>query len=255
LDGGNVSLVLEARRADGEEAVLKLNFPEWETEHEADALALWAGRAAVLLLEHDRERRALLLERCRPGTRLWDVADEEEANEHAAAVARALWRAVPDGHPFRSLADEAAGWAEEIPRRWQALGKPFEPSLADAAAGLALELARSQGQQVLCNQDFHGGNVLTARREPWLAIDPKPLVGDREFGLVSLVRDRRESLLADPHPLRRMRRRLDQLSELLDLDRERLRGWSLVHALAWGMNDTGVHEALVACARLLLAAD
>ena len=251
FEGGKVSYVVAATRADGSDAVLKVNFPEWETQHEARALADWRGRGAVRLLEHDSERRALLVERCRPGTRLWEVDDEDEANRAAAGVARRLWVPVPDPHPYRELAVEGERWAEEIPQRWESLGRPFERELIDEAAAIARELAATQRGVVLCHQDFHGGNVLAAAREPWLAIDPKPLVGEREFGLVSLVRDRRESLVADPRRLARMRRRLDLLAGELELDRERLRGWSLVHALAWGMDDTGFHEPMVECARLL----
>ena len=92
------------------------------------------------------------------------------------------------------------------------------------------ELAHSQGEQVVLHQDLHGGNVLRAERSPWLAIDPKPLVGEREFDLASLIRDTRERI-----DERLVRRRLDLLSELLGLDRERMRCWALVHALAWGV--------------------
>ena len=117
-----------------------------------------------------------------------------------------------------------------------------------------LELAPSQRGLVVCHQDLHGGNVLAATREPWLAIDPKPLVGEREFDTASLLRDRRGELLADPHPERRLRARLDQLSSELDLDRERIRGWGIVHALAWGLDDDGYEAAHLECARLLTEA-
>jgi hypothetical protein len=43
------------------------------------------------------------------------------------------------------------------------------------------------------------------------------------------------------------------LSEALELDRERMRGWGIVHALAWGLGKS-VLEELVACARWLAAA-
>ncbi|MGH3092342.1 MAG: aminoglycoside phosphotransferase family protein [Gaiellaceae bacterium] len=64
------SLALPARLADGGDAVLKICLPHRESEHEADALARWNGEGAVRLLAHDRERWALLVERCRPGTPL-----------------------------------------------------------------------------------------------------------------------------------------------------------------------------------------
>jgi streptomycin 6-kinase len=245
---------VRAVRADGTPAVLKLNFPEPEAEHEAEALAHWGGRGAVRLLERDDERRALLVERCEPGTQLWAVPDEDAANVAAAAVLRRIWRPPPDPCPFRRLADEAARWAETIAVRWERLGRPFERPVVDAAVAACRELGPDQEDPVVCHQDFHGGNVLRAGREPWLAIDPKPVVGEAAFDTASLLRDRRESIVRDPRRRARMRRRLDLLSDELGLDRERMRGWGVAHALAWGVAEDGVHPAHVECARLLLNA-
>jgi streptomycin 6-kinase len=252
--GSHVSLVAPATRSYGRHAVLKVNFPDPESEHEPDALSHWDGRGAVRLLSFDRQRSALLVERCEPGTALWEVADEEEANRIAAGVLLRLWRPAPLDHPFRLLAEEASGWADGLPGVWEQLGRPFERRLVDEAVALARELGSSQGEPVVLHQDYHGGNVLRAEREPWLAIDPKPLVGEREFDAASLLRDRRDELVADASPRQRVRRRLDQLSAELSLDRERMRGWAIVHALAWGVSGIGkVEEDMVACARWLSA--
>lgn len=126
FEPGHISLVVPAERADGTRAVLKLNFPETESEHEADALAHWDGEGAVRLLEHDPERRALLVERCEPGTQLWAVDDDEEATRIAAAVFRRLWRPAPAGRAFRSLARQAERWEHELPADWAALGRPLD---------------------------------------------------------------------------------------------------------------------------------
>jgi streptomycin 6-kinase len=252
--GSHVSLVAPATLSDGRLAVLKINFPDPESEQEPDALAHWDGRGVVRLLSFDRERSALLVERCEPGTALWEVADEDEANRIAAGVLRRLWRPPATEHPFRLLVEEAESWAQGLPAVWEQLGRPFEGRLVDEAVAFARELGSSQGEPVVLHQDYHGGNVLRAEREPWLAIDPKPLVGEREFDAASLLRDRRDELVADPSPQRRVRRRLDQLAGDLALDRERMRGWAIVHALAWGMSGIGkVEEDMVACARWLAA--
>jgi streptomycin 6-kinase len=252
--GSHVSLVAPATLSDGRLAVLKINFPDPESEQEPDGLAHWDGRGAVRLLSFDRERSALLVERCEPGTALWEVADEDEANRIAAGVLRRLWRPPATEHPFRLLVEEAESWAQGLPAVWEQLGRPFEGRLVDEAVAFARELGSSQGEPVVLHQDYHGGNVLRAEREPWLAIDPKPLVGEREFDAASLLRDRRDELVADHSPQRRVRRRLDQLAGDLALDRERMRGWAIVHALAWGVSGIGkVEEDMVACARWLAA--
>jgi len=253
-NGGKVGLALREERADGSPAVLKVNFPRLDTAHEAEALALWQGVGAVRLLERDEERHALLIERCEPGYQLSDVADEDEANTAAARVLARIWRSVPETHPFPLLEHEAARRAEELPRSWRALGRPCERELLDAAVAAYRELGSAPADTVVCHQDFHGGNVLRSTRDAWLAIDPKPLVGEPAFDTAWLLRDRRASLITEPHPRRRMRRRLDLLSSELGLDRERMRAWAVARAVAWGIDAGGVHRGHIECARLLLTA-
>jgi streptomycin 6-kinase len=253
FEPATISLVVPATLPDGSAAVLKLGFPEPESAGEPDALAAWDGRGAVRLLARDEARSALLVERCVPGTQLWGEADEERATETAAEVLRRIWRTPVADHPFRRLTDVAAGWEESIPTAWDRLGHPFERSLLDLALNALRDLRSSQPETVILHQDFHGGNVLAAEREPWLAIDPKPLVGERAFDAASLLRDRRAELARDPQPVRTIARRLDLLSEALELDRERMRGWAIVHALAWGLGES-VYEDLVACARWISVA-
>ena len=210
------------------ETVLKLNAPSHvEAEHEADALELWGGRGAVQLLARDDERRALLLERCRPGTQL-DSADSASVDVVLELVER-----LPDDpgvtHPFRLLRDEAARWAEEVPARWDEVGRPFERSLLDDALDVLATVDRRA--RSLVNQDLHGANILRATRAPWLVIDPKPLVGEPELDGVGPLRN--AAWNGGPAEVRRW---LDSLAGL-GLDRERLRGWGVAHALAWDAVD------------------
>ena len=199
------------------DSVLKVNFPDEESEHEADALARWNGDSAGRLLNRDDRLCALLIERLRPGRQLWELPDEA-ATAVAADVLEQLW--VPAGEPFRRLDDEAARWAEELPH------DKVDPRLAAEVAAFLREAGPNQRESVLLHQDLHGGNVLLSERG-WLAIDPKPLVGEREFDVASLIRDRR------PVTKAAMEWRLDYLVDRLSLDRERTRGWAIAHAVAW----------------------
>jgi streptomycin 6-kinase len=251
FEQAHVSLVTRVRLPDGTPAVLKINFPDAESEHEPGALEHWNGKGAVRLLAYDGVRRALLVEHCQPGTTLWALQDEKEANAIAAEVLGRLWRPPSAEHAFRPLSSDAERWVEELPHRWEKLGGPFERELLDQAVSFLRDAGPNQGELVVVHQDFHGGNVLRATREPWLAIDPKPLVGEREFDTASLLRDRRQELGRDPQPARTVSRRLDQLASELELDRGRMRGWGIAHALAWGMNESVVLEDMIACARWL----
>jgi streptomycin 6-kinase len=120
--------------------------------------------------------------------------------------------------------------------------------LVDAAAEFIAELADDQGEQVLLHQDLHGENVLAAEREPWLVIDPKPLVGEREFSLAPIIRSAELG-----HSQADVFHRLDRLSAELDLDRRRACRWAIAQTVAWSFDgsDARGHFEM---ARWLLAA-
>ncbi len=238
-----VSWVSRAWLPTGEPTILKIQFPHEESRHEGEALLRWGGDGAVRLVDHDPEHHALLIEPCVPGHHLSTI-DPGAAIEVMTGLLPRLW--IPAGPPFRSLADEAAGWVADLPRLWDGAGRPFEESLLDEATTSLTGLATSQGDQVLIHQDLHGDNVLAASREPWLVIDPKPLAGEREFSLAPIIRSHefghgREAVLG----------RLDALAMTLDLDRERARLWTLGQTLAWAFDDGSVEPRHLETARWL----
>ncbi len=75
----------------------------------------------------------------------------------------------------------------------------------------------------LLHWDLHQENVLAADRAPWLAIDPKPLVGDLGFEFWPALDNRFDR--DDVH------RRFEGMTDVLGLDRERARAWTLGRVL------------------------
>jgi streptomycin 6-kinase len=225
---GAAGYTVRADLPDGTPAVLKLIYPHREAEHEAEALRAWDGDGAIRLLAHDESRSAMLLERCEPGTLLAKV-DSDLALDVLIGLLPRLWKPVRE--PFRPLADEAMWWIDYLPAEWERAGKPFERYLLDAAVARLGALANSQGEQVLLHQDLHGDNVLAAQREEWLVIDPKPLVGEREFAVAPIVRDPELG-----HSRRDVLSRLDRLTSELGLDRDRARGWTIGQTIAWSLD-------------------
>lgn len=225
--GGAVAFVAPAVTAAGERVVLKVSILTDETRNEADALELWNGDGSVRLLEADRELGALLLERAEPGSSLEEHPDRAEAVRIACGLLRRLRRQPPAGHPFEPVTDLARRWSEELPRRYLALGGPFDETLVGEASDSLRELAGWSGDELVVNRDFHLGNFLAARREPWLAIDPKPLVGEAAFDSGYLL-----TTLLGEHPDRAETARLiSVLARDLELDPDRIRAWAFARAV------------------------
>jgi streptomycin 6-kinase len=222
---GAAGYTVRAELPDGTPAVLKVIYPHREAEHEAEALRVWDGDGAVHLLAYDEERWAMLIERCEPGTLLAKIEPDAALGVLIGLLPR-LWKSVTE--PFYSLAEEAAWWVDYLPTEWERAGRPFERPRLDEGIDLLQVLSSSQGEQVLLHQDLHGDNVLAAQREPWLVIDPKPLVGEREFSVAPIVRD-----FELGHSRGEVLRRLDRLTTELGLDRERALGWTVGQTVAW----------------------
>jgi streptomycin 6-kinase len=235
--GGSGALVLEATREDGTPAVLKVPFLDDENRAEADALEHYAGAGAVRLYERDEPSGALLLERLLPGTGLDSYPDADQAIGIACSLLQRLWMPPPAHHRFGLVRDLALHWAETFAADNARHGRPFPQQMVEDAAALARDLARA-GHDVVVNRDAHLANILAAQREPWLLIDPKPLVGERAFDGGYLVLD----ILGEAPTRPGVDRVLRRLAEELAVDRERLRGWAFLRAIDNGLWAVDVRE-------------
>ncbi|MER8188003.1 aminoglycoside phosphotransferase family protein [Kitasatospora sp. NPDC094015] len=242
--GGRISLVGYVHRADDlAPAVLKLGVVNRETDQEHAALAHWAGRGAVLLLAAEPEHGVLVLERLHGDIPLRSLA-EAKAMLEAVGLLQRLWVPPGEGHPFTSVGERVAGLSELIRERRglpeAAAARPLIDEALETAAGLLAD----EPERLLLHGDFHHGNVLAADRSPWLAIDPRPLVGERAYDLARLARDRLDTLAGSPGQRGALRRRLQQLAGAVEVDQDRLRGWTLfrtVEAGLWHLS-TGARE-------------
>ena len=203
----------------GDRAVLKLTPPEDdEADHEGDALAFWDGRGAVRLLKRDKRRRALLIERCIPGHDA-STLDDHEAIRIAIDTGRELWRPMAE-RPFLRAGDVMAGWLGDLAEDTD------HPYVAVAQARFDAIAPR---HDVLVHGDFHHHNLLRHAGR-WLAIDPKPLIAEPEFDVVTL--------LWNPVHLAVTRevteRRIAQLAAA-GLDERRIRDWAVIRGTQLGL--------------------
>lgn len=231
MPGGRSSLVVLVRRADGTPAVLKLAPPRFRPESERAALAHWGGLGAVQLLEPFVTEGVLLLERLHPEMSVRSLP-EAKALLEAAGTLRRLWVEPPAEYAFETVAERTGRQAEAM--RATASGDAGVSALVDAALAAREELLAAPPERRLLHGTFRQSKVLAGERMPWLAVGPDPVVGECAFDLARLVRDRVEDLIASPSGAAITRRRVKRLAESLDVDQERLRGWTLFRAVESG---------------------
>ncbi|MFF2081873.1 aminoglycoside phosphotransferase family protein [Kitasatospora sp. NPDC058162] len=228
--GGSLSLIAYVHRDDLSPAVLKTGLVTPETAHEHTALTHWAGRGAVLLLDADPAEGVLLLERLHGEIPLRSLA-ESKAMLEATSLLHRLWVEPPPETELPTLADRVADTTARLEEHRAHPAAAAARPLVDEALATAGTLTDSSAETFLLHGDFHHGNVLAADRAPWLAIDPRPLTGERAYDLARLALDRADTLIGSPGAPAAVRRRLQQLADALDVDRERLRGWTLFRAV------------------------
>ncbi|MFK0096608.1 aminoglycoside phosphotransferase family protein [Streptomyces sp. NPDC091040] len=235
---GVCALVLPVvREADGRRAVLKLQSVDAETAGEPVALRLWgaAGAGAVRLLAHDPETGSMLLERLDGHRALAGEQDADRAVRVIAgllaeltavrpgAVAGATGAGAGAGAGLRGLGEAAARMLAAAPDVVAGLVDEEERALVRDCAAAVREVAGEPGDRLL-HWDLHFGNVL-AREDGtgWVAIDPKPLVGDPGFELLPALVNRFEAGAVG--------KRFDAMTGVLGLDRGRAAAWTLGRVL------------------------
>ncbi len=235
---GYCSLVQPVLTSDGVPAVLKIGFPDRESEHEHLALGRWNGRGAVRLLGADPHRRALLLERLRTDD-LCAVSDLEACEIVAGLYRRIHIPAMPQLRSLKSYIDRSTANLAALPRN-----APIPRRLVEEALSLSSDLLtdRDVNSRVL-HSDLHYQNVLAADREPWLVIDPKPMNGDPHYEIAPMLWNRWDELAEDVRA--GVLRRFQTLIDVADLDEGRARAWVVVRMVQnamWSLHGEPQHD-------------
>ena len=234
--------VAPATFSGGDQAVIKIGFPEDEEfKTEIDALRVYAGDGMVKLYQADEDKSVILIERLQPGVPVTELEDDELATRILASTLMKLRKPVPPDHRFQSM----AGWARGITRlrqRYNGTSGPFPAHLVERAEKLFDELICSITEPVLAHGDLHHGNVLSAAREQWLAIDPKGVISEPAFDCAAILRNPESMLIRVDSLAEVLRTRIIILSEVLRINPDRIRKWGVAQTVLssiWVMEDEG----------------
>jgi len=211
----------------GEQCVFKCGLPNKELATEIAALQHYNSQGAIQLLDANAKQGWLLLERCQPGQRLASIENDEKATRIAINVMQRLWKPIVTIAKFSTIDD----WLTKLKP-----AKPIPNRLIDAAQQMSKDLLASQSEMVLLHGDLHHDNILSSQREPWLAIDPKGVIGEREYEIGALIRNPQTTILTKSL----LNRRFDIISESTGFDRQRLLHWSIIQAVLaanWSIED------------------
>ncbi|MFS0557757.1 aminoglycoside phosphotransferase family protein [Brevibacillus sp. 179-C9.3 HS] len=237
---------------DGRNAVLKLGVPGVEWQRELAAIRNFAGQGMVQLLDADEKKGVMLLERIQPGETLDKLSSEDERIQCLAGVIKRMHTPISKtgmlAFTFPTIADWAVG-LEEVRPHFQGGTGPIPEQMLEQAERWYKKLLSTQKEQCLLHGDLHHENILRAERESWLAIDPKGSIGETEYEVIPFLLNH----LPESGVEEVMKQRVNGLTKVLDLQKERVLAWAYCHSVLsawWLIEDFGADDGRLEMAKV-----
>lgn len=214
-------------------AVLKIALPLNSPEifNEAKFLQMADGSGAVRLLEIDQNHRAILLERLTPGANLKEVCrdDDTQAVEIMIQILNRLLKETPENCDFQQLEE----WFNNFFSRAEKTIFPRE--FTSKAREFFEQLNSASTQKFLIHGDLHHENILSAQREPFLAIDPKGIVGTIGYEISIFLNNHALWLASDANCLEKLNKSVHSFSKAFEIEPENLCRWAFTQMVlsAW----------------------
>ncbi|CAN5561205.1 hypothetical protein BH24ACT21_BH24ACT21_17070 [soil metagenome] len=245
LDGGSASYVAAAKTSSGEDAIVKLEMPPYESfAGEVRTLAAADGRGYARLLDHDEDRHAMLQERLGPSLEESGLPVSTQI-EILCATLRRAWE-VPAPAGLQTGAEKARWLSEFIAEMWEELERPCSQSMVEQALAFAerREAAFDPGTAVLVHGDAHGANALQdlghgSGQARFKFVDPDGLLAEPAYDLAIPMREWSGELLAGD-AARLGRERCVQLGRLTGADPRPIWEWGFIERVSTGLFVTQV---------------
>ena len=178
---------------------------------------------------------------------LTSIKDDNEVMHIAATLMKKLWKTIEP----TAARPTTQQWFSRLDLPIN-LPDNFSPSLIDKAKQIAQALHQSIEETVLLHGDLHHTNILSSKRQPWLAIDPKGVIGEREYEVGALLRNPIPDIAKTDNLKEIIANRVSMLAELLSFDKQKIIAWGFsqaVLAAVWSLDaDDASWQCFVKCA-------
>jgi streptomycin 6-kinase len=189
-------------------------------------------------LKANETHRAILLERAMPGANLKETFREDSGKAVLVAIKtmRATIKKPPQGSTFLRLED----WFDNFFTKAETT--TFPALFRKKAREFYKELSSNSKTEFLIHGDLHHENILSATREPFLAIDPKGIVGEIGYEISVFLNNHLCWQIAEPDLKGKLDAAVQQFSEAFAIEPQHLRKWAfaqMVLSAWWTFEENG----------------
>lgn len=233
--------VAPAKTTEGKSVVLKISFPENnEFIFEMRALKFFKGIGAIQVLQEDLDQNVVLLEKVEPGQRISEINSFNKQTTIVSDILKLLHKPIilRKNNDFPTVSD----WAKTFERyksKFLQQNGPFPKWMIDKAEDIFIQYPKDNKETVLLHGDLHSDNILSSERG-WLIIDPKGIIGEREFELGAYLRNPYYDLPKGGNYKKIVSEIIIHFSEELGFEKERILNWAFAGAvisLLWFLED------------------
>lgn len=234
--------VAPVKTSNGQSAVLKISFPDnKEYVSEIESLKFYNGEGSIQVLREDRVNHVVLLEKADPGKPVKNIAPERRQITIISDLLKKFHKPISaENNNFPTICE----WARAFDRytaKFSIKNGPVPQPMFEKAKEIFIEYPKDKKEQVLLHGDLHTDNILSSQRG-WLVIDPKGVIGEREFELGACLRNPYYDYPKGSDYKKLETEKILQFSEELGFDKERIRNWAFacaVISLLWFLEDEG----------------
>lgn len=222
------------RTVDQMPVIVKFGIDAESIKREALALKTFDGMAAVKLYDFDESNSALLLELITPGVDLKVLFPKQDDQAICVAV-QIIKKLHSNPQPDVSLFPKLEAWLGDF-----SCSSHVPAAYLEKAKSLSRNLIASAKNVALLHGDLHHENILKSDSRDYLAIDPKGIIGDTSYEVIPFLCNPLPEILHHAAIAKLLQHRIQLFATLLNIEENRLRDWSFVHAVAaacWAIED------------------
>ena len=200
------------------------------------ALEHFSGEGSVPLLKYDSKCHFILIEKIKPGKTIEHLEDLTAVK----IVINLIGKLHKKTHTKKaSQLPSIYNWGQGFSCNEKIISQ-IGTRLHSYGKGIFFELIENSDSWILLHGDLHHFNILSSKEENWTSIDPKGVLGPKEYEMGCFIRNPYPNIARSFQLKKTILNRISMLSEIGKFDSKLIKLWSFSQAILasiWAIQD------------------